>query len=308
MTGSAELAIEVPHEDGGAPPVPAPCQILDARLRPVGACVADGCPHPVPAGWLVLLITLPGGDARRIGVALRESGSYRLHVHGMQPPAAAELADAEALQTMRLLDAGRVAEAVTLADRRLPGIEKGELADPIAITAVAYALVQAWDRERLGAWCLDLADRHPWLADGFVIGAEWHALAGNHLTALSYLRRLGGEAALPLFALGVTRALDRLAGYRTLRLDGTPSERLRRSAPSTGPSAGQLLNRWDVEAASALYDELSLRSGRRSPETVLTTPTEDQARAGAWTRIGGFERELVQRLARAASKSPWRWL
>ena len=36
MSGSAELAIEVPHEDGGAPPVPTPCQILDARLRPVG--------------------------------------------------------------------------------------------------------------------------------------------------------------------------------------------------------------------------------------------------------------------------------
>ncbi len=303
MSGSAELAIEVPHEDGGPPPVPAPCQILDARLRPVGDCVADGYPHPVPAGWLVLLITLPGGDVRRISVALRKDGSYRLHVHGMQPPAAAEIADAEALQTMRLLDAGRVADALTLADRRLPAIEKGELGDPVAITAVAYALVQAWDRKRLGAWCLDLADRHPQLSDGYVIGAEWHALAGNHLTALGYLRRLGGGAPLPLFALGVTRALDRLAGYRTLRLDGTPSERLRQRELSAGPLAGQLLNRWDVEAAAALYDELGLRSGRRSPNTVLTAPAGDPAPAGAWARVGGFERELVRRIARAASKS-----
>jgi hypothetical protein len=306
VRGAAELAIEVPHQDGGAPPVPTPCQILDARLRPVGACVADGSPHPVPAGWLVLLITLPGGDARRIGVALQEGGSYRLYVHGTQPPAAAELADAEALETMHLLDAGRVAEALTLADRRLPAIEKGELGDPVAITAVAYALVQAWDRERLGTWCLDLADRHPRLSDGFVIGAEWHALAGNHLTALSYLRRLGSEAPLPLFALGVTRALDRLAGYRTLTLDGTPSERLRRRDLPTGPSAGQLLNRWDVAAAAVLYDELSLRSGRRSPKTVLTTPAKDPAPPGARARIASFERDLVQRLARAASKSPRR--
>jgi hypothetical protein len=295
----------VPHQDG-APPVPVPCQILDARLRPAGACVADGSPQPVPAGWLVLLITLPGGDARRISVALQEGGSYRLQVHGTQPPAAAELADADALETRRLLDAGRVAEALTLADRRLPAIEKGELGDPVAITAVAYALVQAWDRERLDTWCLDLADRHPHLSDGFVIGAEWHALAGNHLTALSYLRRLGGQAPLPLFALGITRALDRLAGYRTLMLDATPSERLRRSDRPVGPSAGQLLNRWDVAAASALYDELSFRSGRRSPTTVLTTPTKDPAPASAWARIASFERDLVQRLARAASKSPRR--
>lgn len=301
MRGSAELAIDVPHQDGGPPPVPASCQILDGRLRPVGDCVADGYPHLVPAGRLVLLITLPGGDVRRTSVALQEGGSYRLYVHGMQPAAAAEIADAEALQTMRLLDAGRVGEALTLAARRLPAIEKGELGDPVAVTAVAYALVQAWDRKRLGTWCLDLADRHPQLSDGFVIGAEWHALAGNHLTALGYLQRLGGGAPLPLFALGVTRALDRLAGYRTLTFDGTPSERLRRRENSASQAAGQLLNRWDVAAATTVYDELSIRSGRRSPTTVLTTPAAHPTRAGAWARVGGFERDLVRRIARAAS-------
>ena len=300
MSGVAELAIELPVLEPGAQPPPLPCQVLDSRLRPTGTFVADGHPHIVSAGWLVLLITLPSGP-RRINVALHGGGSYRLYVHGSQPAESAELADVEALQTMKLLEAGRVAEAVELAERRLPAIKMGQLGDPVAIAAVAYALIQAFDRERLGAWCLDLADQHPKLSDGFVIGAEWHALAGNHLTALNYLHRLGGDAPPPLFALGITRAIDRLAGYRALRVVRTPSERLRSSDLPKGSAAGQLLNRWDVEGAGGLYDDLLARWGQRPRTSVLTSRIVAPAPTGARVLMATSERALVRRLAGATS-------
>jgi len=301
VTSSAQLSIDVPHADGDGPPVPAPCQILDARLRPIDTTMADGYPHRVPAGRIILLITLAPGDLRRVNVALERDGNYRLRLHRNRPAAVAELADAEALETMRLLDAGLIEQAQLLADRRLPAIEKGELNDPIAVTAVAYAYIQARNRKRLGSWCLDLAHRHPEVPDGFVIGGEWHAMLGNHLTALSYLRRLSGSP-LPIFALGVTRALDRLAGYRTLSLDQAPSVRLRRGElPDV--AAGQLLNRWDVEAAKVLFTDLNVRSGRRPPATVLSTiPVPDQPAVGVWARVGSLERALIRRFANASSR------
>jgi hypothetical protein len=296
---AATLAIDTPHAEGAGSRIPAPCQILDGRLRPIGDLVADGRPHPVRAGAIVVLITLAGGETQRIPVRLAAGGEYRLHVRGAPGYApVSTAADPEALETMRLLERGLIGEARALAGRRLPEIQSGRLADPVAIAVVAYALLQVWDREALGLWCLDLADAYPRLSDGAVIAAEWHALRDNHVTALNYLRRLGGDAPLPRFTLGVIRALDRLAGYRSLTLEGPPSRRLRGSEAA----AAQLLDREDVKAAGELYDELSRRGDGLSPTgTTTARPPRAPEPAGARARLGALERDVIRRLARATA-------
>jgi hypothetical protein len=310
----AYLAID-PPSFAGRPRAATPCTILDAKLQPVLSTVADGTPKRVPAGRLLLLIWAPHGPPRRRLIELEPGLSYRLHyfpVAGRPHETVVDLADEEAVRAMAFLDSGRVMEARALVDHRLRDLREGRLGDPVAAVAVGYVLAQTWDREALAPWCLDLPHEYPWLADGYVIAAEWHALAGNHVTALNYLRRCLRAESLPVFSHGVSRALDRLAGYRGFAVDELPSHRLSDMSPDLRTFAtGQLLNRWDVEDAEAAYWELARRAGRADLTAPVTAVLEQTSHPRLHVRAVNAFAQAVQRCARDVAnhigKEPMTW-
>jgi len=64
---------------------------------------------------------------------------------------------------------------------------------------------------------------------------------------------------LPMFNVGLFRALERLAGYNGLVVEAPPSSRTQ-VASETDPPIAQLLNRWDIKEAEALRDRLAERA------------------------------------------------
>lgn len=278
----ALLAIDPPGVVGRARPR-TPCRILDAQLQPFGTIMADGTFQPVPAGRLVLIIPTASGAAKRKVVQVQANGRYRLHYFPYAVNASvscpSDVADEEALRTVAFLESGQIAEARALADSRLRAIRKGQMGDPVAAVVVGYVLLQTWEHEALTPWCLNLPNEHRWLADAYVLAAEWHAFAGNHLTAFNYLRQLR-NLALPVFTLGVSRALERLAAYQAVLVE--PATSVSTTARHTGEMRRpQNLNPWDLEEAMVAYRELAQRSGRLALDAP-TTEIGNNARPPKW--------------------------
>jgi hypothetical protein len=278
-TDFAQLAID-PPVIAGRRRLPTPCRILDGALRPLSSVMADGALHEVPSGLIVLIVAAPGGSAQRRVLRLEPGGRYRLHFFPRAaadgPPVQSALADAEAMSTIAYLESGQVMEAWELAARRLPELLNRRMGDPCAAAAVGYVLLQRWEFDKLAPWCFDLPHEHPWLGDGYVIAAEWHAHAGNHVTALNYLHRLR-KSDLPVFTIGLSRALERLAAYRALSIEHPPSVRAAREGagnPRASPAA-QLLNRWDIEDAAVAYRELTDRTAHVALEAVTIVKEEE---------------------------------
>jgi hypothetical protein len=297
VPGAAILAVDPPAAPG-RPRLPIPCRILDGDLRPIGSTIADGTFRSVPSGLVVLILARPDGSAWRRVVAMEPGRRYRLHYFRQPADAPAwrpeSLADEETLRTISYLESGQIHEARQLVEARLKELRRGSMGDPVAAAVVGYVLLQEWEYAELWPWCLDLPHDYPWLADAFVIAAEWHAQAGKHLTALNYLRQLE-QLRLPVFTLGLARALERLAVYRVSPTATRPSERILATLPSFEDSSvdpAQVLGHWDVEAASNAYDRLAARTFDVDPWTLTT---EGGTRPG--TRMGWsarFTRRNVQ--------------
>jgi hypothetical protein len=225
--------------------------------------VANGKFQTLPSGQIVVVLHTTEGLLARTALNLEPGRRYRLRYRqavslGLARGwSTAVSADERILRIIGLLEAGNVAEARVLADLVLPRIRAKDV-DPIAAAAVGYVFVQQRDCKALSPWCFDLPHDHPWLSDAFVIAAEYHAFAGNGLTALSYLRQLD-QLDLPVFNVGLFRALERLAGYRGLAVEAPPSLRIQ-VASETDPPIAQLLNHWDIKEAEALRVRLAERA------------------------------------------------
>lgn len=297
---TARLAIDPPTLLAGSR-APSPCQILDAYLRPIGDTMADGRMHEVPSGRLVLLITTPDGTARRKVLLLQPGGEYRLHYfrHASKDFAlrAAALSDPETLRLMAYLQSGQVGAARKLCERHLNLLRGGVLGDPVAAAAVGYVLLQTWEYQALEPWCFDLPIVHPWLADGYVIAGECHANRGNHLTALTYLQQLERRP-LPVFTLGLSRALDRLAVYQAqpvtaARINARASEH----AGDRTMQQAQLLNPWDIEAAGHIHMALGRRSHGVDVWQATTDPAQAEHQPRKPSRAARLTQSLVGQLA-----------
>ena len=108
-----------------------------------------------------------------------------------------------------------------------------------------------------------------------------------HLTALNYLRQLELRD-LPLFNLGLTRALERLAVYRATSVEKPPSTRAGHGVSiDERPhiDRAQILNQWDVLEAGAAYDRLMGRAHAVDPRARTTEAVDVKdppSRPGAW--------------------------
>ncbi|HEX6518837.1 MAG TPA: hypothetical protein VF070_02325 [Streptosporangiaceae bacterium] len=263
MSVPALLAIDPPKAWPSGRRLPLPCQILDWQLRPVAQTVANGELQTLPSGQLVVVLHTAEGVLTRTAINLEPGRRYRLRyqqpidlglTHGWNVSVSA---DEEILRIIRFLEMGNLAEARLLADTVMPRVLAKDV-DPVAAAAVGYVLVQQRDCKALAPWCLDLPHDHPWLSDAFVIAADYHAFTGNDLTALNYLRQLD-HLNLPVFNLGLFRALERLAGYKGLSVEAPPTSRAQAAERTEFPSA-QLLDIWDVKEAGALRDRLAERA------------------------------------------------
>ena len=132
-----------------------------------------------------------------------------------------QLQNSEADMLLKYVDAGMQNEAHILATDAWTAelLLRDKLTDPIAAAVGGYALLRFGEVDRLHDWTKNLAEWAKWLPDGLVIYAEHLAQAGKHAEAYSQLLRLSSRG-LPLFSVGLSKALGRLRLYATATFDG----------------------------------------------------------------------------------------
>lgn len=277
-TGAALLAIDPPGRSGRQD-FALPCQVFDQHFRPLGRLLADGISRAVPSGLVILVVSSPDGPPLRKVLQLEANGRYRLTFFqrtSRRLTAAGNLND-DALRIVTYLESGRVPEARILANIHLEQLQKYGLGDPLLAAAVGYVLLQTWEWNLLGPWCLDLPFEYPGFADGFVIVGELYAGVGDHAVAINYFRQLQYKS-LPTLTLGLSQVLRRLSAYCSMKDLDPPSVRLRK-----GPLREQhdappwFLSRWDIEDACATYLNLTSRSEDIDFEDQVTHTAVEEA-------------------------------
>ena len=88
---------------------------------------------------------------------------------------------------------------------------------PLAASAGAYALLRLGRLDDLD-WTPLMAERYPWLPDGFAIHGEWRARRGEHEQAQASFLTIP-EVGLPYFSMGLSDAVNRLSQYAAAKLE-----------------------------------------------------------------------------------------
>jgi hypothetical protein len=111
-----------------------------------------------------------------------------------------------------------------------------KIADPIGAAVGAYALLRLGELDRLHDWTENLRKWSPWLPEGSAIRGEHLARLGEHEAALAAFLEVPARG-LPVFADGLTFALNRLELYATVPGDETAMQAARAAAARLRPVA-----------------------------------------------------------------------